>query len=424
LHIVLGHSARLILLLTVAWAACACTMSESRPISYTPAINAQSEVSDARRLDVGITVLDPGLPEEGSKEAAKMAVPNEVRKAEAQFVAYHLKETLEGTAQWGAVRVIPGPREGAELVVSGEIIESTGERLEVRIVVRDATNRVWLDQEFEGSADSGTYSDGDILKRDPFQNIYNEIANALLTAREKLSEADLREARSVAELRFAKDVSPAVFDGYLEESSKGQLDIARLPAEEDPMLRRVRAIRERDYVFVDTLNEHYDGFYRRMEQPYDEWRRISYDEIIALRELEAGARWRKVVGAAAVVGAVLADVNTDSRTGAVASDVMLIGGIELFRRGLQMSKEAKVQQEVLVELGTSFGQDVEPAVIQVAGETRRLEGSAATQYAEWRRLMREIYEAETGFALPASGPVPIIGEPFTDATREDFTPDR
>ena len=104
--------------------------------------------------------------------------------------------------------------------------------------------------------------------------------------------------------------------------------------------------------------------------------------------------------------------------------MLLVGGIELFRRGLQMNKEAKVQQDVLAELGTSFGQDVEPAVVQVAGETRRLEGSAATQYADWRRLMREIYEAETGFAVPASGPVPVAGEPLTDATREDFAPDR
>jgi hypothetical protein len=78
---------------------------------------------------------------------------------------------------------------------------------------------------------------------------------------------------------------------------------------------------------------------------------------------------------------------------------MLIGGIELFRQGIQISKEAKMQADVLAELGTSFGQEIQPAVVDVAGETRRLEGSATTQYAEWRKLMREIYEAETG--LPA-----------------------
>mgnify|MGYP000010561348 CR=1 FL=1 len=57
--------------------------------------------------------------------------------------------------------------------------------------------------------------------------------------------------------------------------------------------------------------------------------------------------------------------------------------------------------EQLSELGVMpFGAEIEPVTVEVAGETRRLEGSAATQYAEWRRLMREIYEAETGFEVP------------------------
>jgi hypothetical protein len=83
--------------------------------------------------------------------------------------------------------------------------------------------------------------------------------------------------------------------------------------------------------------------------------------------------------------------------------VMLIGGIELFRQGIQVGKEAKMQAEVLAELGASFGQEIQPAVVDVAGETRRLEGSAATQYAEWRKLLREIYEAETGLPTAADG---------------------
>jgi hypothetical protein len=96
----------------------------------------------------------------------------------------------------------------------------------------------------------------------------------------------------------------------------------------------------------------------------------------------------------------MADANSDSRAGDAAANVMLIGGIELFRQGMQVGKEAKMQEEILAELSSSFGAEIEPVTVNVAGETRRLEGSAATQYAEWRRLMREIYEAETGFELP------------------------
>ena len=43
-------------------------------------------------------------------------------------------------------------------------------------------------------------------------------------------------------------------------------------------------------MFVDTLNEYYASFYREMEAPYDSWRKYSYDEALALRELKAAAR--------------------------------------------------------------------------------------------------------------------------------------
>jgi hypothetical protein len=377
------------------FAATACVVSETRPVEYKPAVRADAEVSVQKRLNIGIDVFDPGIPEEGTRARAKMRVPPDVRKAESRYLAYQLKETLERTGQWGEVRVVPEAREGTELYVTGEILGSDGETLKLEIHAKDATGKVWLKRKYEGRADSGTYTDGELLDRDPFQNIYNDISNDLLEARGTLAGNDLDNVRRVAELRFAADLAPDVFQGTLTENRRGNYEIIRLPAEGDDMMVRMRAIRERDYLFVDTLNEYYQSFYREMDEPYDTWRRYSYDEAVALRELQAAARWRKFVGAAAVVGAVMSDTG-DSRTGAVARDVALIAGIELFRQGLQVSKEAKMQAEVLAELGTSFGAEIEPAVIDIAGETHRLEGSAATQYNEWKRLLRDIYQSETG----------------------------
>jgi len=394
---------RMLGIVALAAASSACVISETRPVEYEPAERAQTEIADSHRLNIGVAVFDPGLPEEGSRAAEKETISPAVREAEGRYIAYHLKDTLERTGHWGSVRVVPNDRIGTELMVKGTILESGGLELEVDVVAEDATGRVWLDQKFKGRADSGTYSDGEIMGRDPFQNVYNEIANALLAERARLEQADLVDIRRVAELRFAQSLAPSVFDGLLEEQ-RGHYEVVRLPADNDPMVERMRAVRDRDQLFVDTLNEHYAGFYRQMDGPYDDWRKYSYDEAIALKELKAAARWRKLVGAAAVVGAIVADANTESSAGDVASNVMLIGGIELFRQGIQVGKEAKMQEEVLAELSTSFGQEIEPATVEVAGETRRLEGSAATQYSEWRRLMREIYEAETGFELPDEEP--------------------
>ena len=40
-------------------------------------------------------------------------------------------------------------------------------------------------------------------------------------------------------------------------------------------------------------------------------------------------------------------------------------------------------------------------VVTVEGETRRLTGTATAQYESWRKLLKEIYEAETGFVETA-----------------------
>ena len=60
----------------------------------------------------------------------------------------------------------------------------------------------------------------------------------------------------------------------------------------------------------------------------------------------------------------------------------------------------------LQELAASFDSEIAPVLVEVEGRTLKLEGSAETQFAEWRRLLREIFAAETGFPLdPDTGQV-------------------
>ena len=53
-----------------------------------------------------------------------------------QFI---LRSVMEKTGYWGAVRVVPRDTEGAEVLVSGTILESNGEDLELQITARDAS---------------------------------------------------------------------------------------------------------------------------------------------------------------------------------------------------------------------------------------------------------------------------------------------
>ena len=62
--------------------------------------------------------------------------------------------------------------------------------------------------------------------------------------------------------------------------------------------------------------------------------------------------------------------------------------------------------EALKELAAPFDAEVAPMLVEVEGQTLRLEGSAETQYAEWRRLLNKIFAAETGLSVDPDDSVP------------------
>ncbi len=102
-------------------------------------------------------------------------------------------------------------------------------------------------------------------------------------------------------------------------------------------------------------------------------------------------------------------VDADSQAGQAAKEAAVIGGYMTIRSGMQMSEEAKIHVAAMHELAASFDVEVAPMLVDVEGETLRLQGSAESQYQEWSQLLTEIFNAETGLpgdtdAAPASSP--------------------
>ena len=64
--------------------------------------------------------------------------------------------------------------------------------------------------------------------------------------------------------------------------------------------------------------------------------------------------------------------------------------------GYRKGEEAKIHTESLKEISGSFQTEAAPLVVDVEGRTLRLTGTAEEQYAEWRRLLHELYKEETG----------------------------
>lgn len=364
--------------------------STSVPSIETPA----TAVSEDLLLDVSVVVFNPGV-DDYDEEDDEQIYP-EVRNAESRYMPKLLSEAMQESGAWGAVRVVPNNSQITDLVVRGTILHSDGEELKLSITATDARGRVWMEKTYTGVSSRYAYQSTTRSTHDPFQAVYNTIANDLLRRLGALSPAERSDVRTVTELRFARSFSPTAFDGYLEENSKEQFTILRLPAMNDPMLERVREIRERDHVYVDTLQGYYANFDAQMANPYQEWRKLSYEEVIALQELKAQSTRNLIAGGVAILAGIAAASSGDSSTMRAAGNVAILGGGLLLKSGLDKRNQAQIHVQALEELGMSLEAEITPQVIQLEDRTVMLSGNVEQQYTQWRELLADIYRAELG----------------------------
>jgi hypothetical protein len=370
-------------------------VSKSVKSTSVPRVNgATVEVAEAQLLDVGIAVFDPGIADYDETDDER--IYPEVRKAEARYMPGILSEAMQDSGAWGAVRVVPDNQQITDLMVEGKILHSDGEELQLQITATDSRGYVWLDQKYTGNASGYAYKMTTRSTFDPFQAVYNTIANDLLKRQEELRTEDRENIRTVTELRFARSFSSDAFDGYLGQNRKEHYIVLRLPAENDPMLDRVRNIRERDQMFIDTLQEYYVTFDQQMDGPYQEWRKLSYEEAMAVKELRAESARRLITGGIAILAGIAGASSGDSAATRTAGNVAIIGGGYLLKSGLEKRNEAQIHVQALEELGMSLEAEITPQVIELDDRTVMLSGNVEDQYAQWREVLAEIYRTEVG----------------------------
>ena len=358
---------------------------------------AAAELAESSLLDVWIELFDPGeLPSEND---VADGLSMDIRQAESRYMAEQLRETMERTGYWGAVRVVPRDTTGGELLVKATILESDGQRLKLHVVAADASGRQWLDGSYHAQVTAADYQDLPPPDGEVFQALYNAVANDLARARGQLHDDDIVAIRRIAALQFAAELAPDAFTGYLRRNDEGLYRVERLPAREDPMYRRVSAIRQRDLLLIDTLNGYFDNFSRQVQQPYTDWRRARSEEAEAMSRIRSDATKRKVLGAMAILGAIALEVagsNSTRRATGSMRDVMVLGGAYAIKTGFDKDSEATIHRDAIAELGASFSAETRPLVVEVEGQVHELEGSAEQQYAAWRQLLKRIYANETG----------------------------
>jgi hypothetical protein len=168
-----------------------------------------------------------------------------------------------------------------------------------------------------------------------------------------------------------------------------------LPAQNDPMLTRIETLRERDYLYVDTMQDYYSNFVRQMEDPYTEFRRLSYDEVMKLDRLQREARRNMILGIASIVGG-LAATQSNSSVAGIGTYAGILGGGWLIKESFRAGDEALLHVEALAELGQSLSNEVAPQTIELEERSVTLSGNVQTQYAQWREILADMYANEIG----------------------------
>ena len=384
---------------SLCWLAVGCGSHTVRVVDTTPP--QQHTVAEHQLLDVGVAVFDSNVPDAFDDRVARN-ITEEVRRAEANYMAYFAKNLLQSTGNWGAVRVVPQPTHAVDVTVTGAIAHSDGERLILDVEVRDARGVIWFDKTYENLASKFAYREDIPANIDPFQAVYRLLADDMLAYRKTLSDADIEEIRATAEMKFARDLAPDVFQEYVVETQPDIFEIRRLPSQDDPMLQRVRNVREREYLFIDTLDEYFDTFNTRMYPAYQNWRQATYSEAIAFREQRQKARRRALAGAASIAVGLVAQTS-NNRSTRYAGAVGVIGGATTVYKGIQGYADAKVHSEVLQELGISAEAEIAPHTIELENRTISLQGTVAAQYEQLRLILKRLYHEEIGQPLPDDG---------------------
>ena len=323
---------------------------------------------DVAALDVSIAVFDPGVPADQSLHRDLQVFPV-IREIEAKLLPFVLRESLANNGEWGAVRVVPQLDVAAELLVSGTIVRSDGEILELQIRAMDASGRVWLDKLFAGVV-SNDYAQHDNEFGVPgHQELYDDIEKDLRLARSQLGNEVLGKVAEISLLRYANELAPSAFGDYLASKSDGTFVLRRLPARDDPMLGRIRRIRSTEYVITDTVDAKFRELYSEIASIYDVWR--EYRRKIVDYETE-NARWVQ----------------------ATKSDAPR-GSYEAMKNRYDAYKWDRLAAQEQDRLAVAFDNEVGPTIRAMESRVAELETWVEQKYAEWHRLLEELFEVET-----------------------------
>jgi hypothetical protein len=310
-------------------------------------------------LNVSIVEFDPGVPEDRSVHRDMQIFPR-IRQVEAMLLPFTLRETLARTGRWGAVRIVPETDVAAELLIEGSILQSDGYTLGIRVRATDALGTAWIDKIYAATAGS--------------RQIFAAVAADLHAALEQRTPEELRRIEEVSVLRYGDRLAPSAFGDYLDIAADGTVTVRRLPSRDDPMVDRIRLIRETEYVITDAVDAKFRELHADIESVYSLWR--EYRRKTAEYEQQNAERAASTYSSAPR------------------------GSYEDLLNRYDNYKYDRVTAQEQDSLAVAFNNEVGPTVQAMEIRVAELETWVARKYLEWNRLLEELFDVETTEGRP------------------------
>jgi len=395
-----------LLIYTHFLAGCVTTGSQNGIIKAGPELSSSYEektieaISMGAKLDVIIPVFDPGLSETAENYEEDGIWP-ELRRAEANRFAYKLKQALDDSNAFAAVRVTPDKTASGDLYVLGKIEESNGQDVKFVLNVIDISGKEWLNKTFKHEVKESFYKNYRSSGTDPYAPVFKQAADKIIDALIKRSFSELDDLKYIADLRFGASFNDAIFMEYMNTEGN-YFKLVSKPSDNDPMLQRVIAIRVREQLFVDSLQQNYASFSQNMDDSYLRWQEASFTETQLRKEAETKSAMKAIGGvlliALAIAAAVASGNNSSFGTPdpglATAAIVGGVAGAWMFSSSFKSKEEAEFHKGAIDELGESINIEMAPRVVSFEDETVELTGNIQEQFTQWREFLKRIYEQE------------------------------
>ena len=348
-------------------------------------------------LDVAIPVINPGFPmtSDGFVDEEELIEENiwpEIRRLESKRFSVNIRDALLKTKSFGAVRVVPGMGASADLFVIGKINESNTLDTRIGVAVVDSSNKTWGEKDFSIAASTGFYRDSSNEGKDPNRNLYTKIANWVYELVQKKTTAELNNIKLVSDMRYAAMYSPQKFNQYLSQN-RGVVKLKALPAESDAMLARVREYRAQDQSFLDSLQENYDVFQAKTEQPYRAYQKEALPIQEKIAEQQAKRTRSAIFGVLGAVAAVAGE-KQDTHLGNAVAVAGALTAVASLKGAIDANDAMQEYSAIYDEMGQNLDLQVSPQVRTFEDTEVELSGTAAEQYAQWQNHLMQIYRAK------------------------------